>query len=69
MQTQVKFSASYKEKSGNQRFFSGSNMLELVVGSKHYQNKKKMFDAAVGFTKFSEYLIVAEVRFLSNSGC
>jgi len=54
---------SYKEKSGNQRFFSGSNALELVVGSNYYQKKKKIFDAVVGFTKFSEYLIVAEVRF------
>lgn len=53
---------SHKEKSGNQRFFSGSNMLELVVGSNYYQKKKKIFDAVVGFAKFSEYLIVAEVR-------
>ena len=57
---------SYKEKSGNQRYFSGSNRLELVVGSNYYQNKRKMFDAVVGFAKFSEYLVVAEVSILSS---
>jgi len=52
---------SFREKSGHQRFMSGSNPLELVVGSNFYQNKKKLFDSVVGFAKFSEYLIVAEV--------
>jgi len=58
---------SYREKSGNQRFFTGSNMLELVVGSNFFQNKKKLFNAVVGFAKFSEYLVVAEVFALSFS--
>jgi len=35
--------------------------LELVVGSNYYNRKKKIFDAVVGFAKFSEYLVVAEV--------
>ena len=52
---------SFREKSGHQRFMSGSNPLELVIGSNFYQNKKKLFDSVVGFAKFSEYLIVAEV--------
>lgn len=57
---------SYKDKSGNQKFFSGNNKLELVVGSNYYQNRRTMFDTVVGFAKFSEYLVVAEVSFPSS---
>ena len=42
-------------------------MLELVGGN-FFQNKKKLFNAVVGFAKFSEYLIVAEVNIPPFSG-
>jgi hypothetical protein len=47
---------------GNQRFFQMDNPLELIEGTDYYSNKKKLFNHVVGFAKFSEYLIVAEVR-------
>ena len=54
---------SYRDKTGSQRFFQmGTNPLELVGGSNFFTKKFKIFDEIVGFTKFSEYLIVAEVR-------
>ena len=54
---------SYRDKTGSQRFFQmGVNPLQLVGGSNFFTNKNKIFDEIVGFTKFSEYLIVAEVR-------
>ena len=53
---------SYKEKTGNQKQFQLSNPLELIEGTNYYGRKKKLFDHVVGFAKFSEYLIVAEVR-------
>ncbi|KAF9524397.1 Oligoxyloglucan reducing end-specific cellobiohydrolase [Crepidotus variabilis] len=52
---------SYKEKSGNQRFFSQQNPLELVVGGNFFRKKTKIFDHVVGFAKFSEYFVVAEM--------
>ncbi|KAE9396840.1 Oligoxyloglucan reducing end-specific cellobiohydrolase [Gymnopus androsaceus JB14] len=55
---------SYQTKEGNQRFFS-NNPLELIEGQGYYSRKKKLFDQVVGFTKFSEFLVVAEV---SSSG-
>lgn len=54
---------SYKEKTGSQRLFSSNNPLELVVGSNFYSRKNKLFDSVVGFAKFSEYLVVAEVGY------
>ncbi|KAA1470082.1 Oligoxyloglucan reducing end-specific cellobiohydrolase [Dentipellis sp. KUC8613] len=51
---------SYKEKSGSQRFFSNENPLQLIGGSDFFAKKTKLFEHVVGFTKFSEYLIVAE---------
>ncbi|KAI0057638.1 Oligoxyloglucan reducing end-specific cellobiohydrolase [Artomyces pyxidatus] len=52
---------SYKDKAGSQRFFNtGNNPLQLWGGADFYNKKTKLFDAVVGFTKFSEYLIVAE---------
>ena len=52
---------SYKNKEGNQRFFGLENPLELIAGTQFYGTKTKLFDHVVGFAKFSEYLIVAEV--------
>ena len=52
---------SYKSKQGNQRSFGLENPLELISGTDFYQQKTKLFDHVVGFAKFSEYLIVAEV--------
>ncbi|KAF8264511.1 Oligoxyloglucan reducing end-specific cellobiohydrolase [Lactarius quietus] len=52
---------SYRDKTGSQRFFQmGANPLQLVGGSNFFSTKVKIFDEIVGFTKFSEYLIVAE---------
>lgn len=52
---------SYRDKRGNQRLFGPQYPLELWEGTDFYKNKVKLFDNVVGFTKFSEYLIVAEV--------
>lgn len=57
---------SYKTKEGSQRFFQVNNPLELVSGTNFFQKKTKLFDNVVGFAKFSEYLIVAEVSLNSN---
>lgn len=52
---------SYKDKKGSQRFFN-NNPLELVSGANYFQRQKtKLFNQVVGFAKFSEYLLVAEV--------
>ncbi|KAH8981343.1 Oligoxyloglucan reducing end-specific cellobiohydrolase [Lactarius akahatsu] len=52
---------SFRDKTGSQRFFQmGTNPLQLVGGSNFFAKKSKIFDEIVGFTKFSEYLIVAE---------
>ena len=53
---------SYREKAGNQKLFQMGNPLELIGGADYYRKKKKLFDHVVGFAKFSEFLIVAEVR-------
>lgn len=53
---------SYQTKEGSQRTFNTRrNPLQLVAGANFYADKKKLFDHVVGFTKFSEYLLVAEV--------
>ncbi|KIK54103.1 hypothetical protein GYMLUDRAFT_232409 [Collybiopsis luxurians FD-317 M1] len=52
---------SYQRKEGNQRFFQSDNPLELVEGQGYYKKKKKLFDQVVGFAKFSEFLVVAEL--------
>ena len=61
---------SFRDKTGSQRFFQmGTNPMQLVSGRDFYKARTKMFDEIVGFAKFSEYLIVAEVRlFLELSG-
>ncbi|KAG2031911.1 vacuolar protein sorting/targeting protein 10 [Suillus americanus] len=51
---------SYADKQGSQMFFGSNNALQLVSGTDYYMTKKKLFDHVVGFTKFSEFLIVAE---------
>jgi hypothetical protein len=55
---------SYRDETGSQRFFQmGANPLQLVGMSNFFTSKFKIFDEVVGFTKFSEYLmIVAEVK-------
>lgn len=55
---------SYKKKEGSQRFFQNDNPLELVSGTNYFRKKTKLFDHVVGFAKFSEYLVVAEVSML-----
>lgn len=52
---------SYKNKAGNQMFFGLENPLELIGGTEFFSKKTKLFDHVVGFAKFAEYLIVAEV--------
>jgi len=54
---------SHRDKKGPQRLFTSDNPLELVVGGNFYQRKKKLFDQVVGFAKFSEFLVVAAVRY------
>lgn len=51
----------YAIKRGDQRLFGRENPLELVSGTQYFKNQKKLFGHVVGFTKFSEYLVVAEV--------
>ena len=56
---------SYRDKTGSQRLFQmGPNPMQLVSGRDFSKKKKKVeiFDEVVEFAKFSEYLIVAEVR-------
>jgi hypothetical protein len=52
---------SYRDKNGSQLFFM-NNPMELVGGTNFFQKKTKLFDQVVGFAKFSEFLVVAEVR-------
>ncbi|KAK2467352.1 hypothetical protein APHAL10511_000587 [Amanita phalloides] len=52
---------SYRDKTGNQRFFRGKNPLELVTGTNFFAKKRKVFEHVVGFAKFSQYLVVAEL--------
>ncbi|KAJ7113669.1 vacuolar protein sorting/targeting protein 10 [Mycena crocata] len=52
---------SYRDKTGSQRFFQGDNPLSLVGGSSYFTKKKTLFNEVVGFAKFSEFLIVAEL--------
>ncbi|KAJ7065213.1 vacuolar protein sorting/targeting protein 10 [Mycena amicta] len=58
---------SYKEKSGSQQFFTPDNPLGLVEGSNYFAKKKKLFDQVVGFAKFSEFLVVAQLLPQKNS--
>lgn len=58
---------SYETKQGDQRAFTVSNPLQLIGGSDFYTKKTKLFDHVVGFAKFAEYLIVAEVSIYHKS--
>ncbi|KAG2114629.1 uncharacterized protein F5147DRAFT_834477 [Suillus discolor] len=51
---------SYADKKGSQVFFGKDNALQLVSGTDYYATKTKLFDHVAGFTKFSEFLVVAE---------
>lgn len=59
---------SYLTKQGSQHSFGRENALQLISGRDYFEKKNKLFDHVVGFTKFSEFLIVAEVRWLSFGG-
>ncbi|KAH6903602.1 vacuolar protein sorting/targeting protein 10 [Coprinopsis sp. MPI-PUGE-AT-0042] len=50
---------SLKEKSGLQQTFGAQ--IQLVAGGNFYARQKKLFDSVVGFAKFSEFLVVAEL--------
>ncbi|KAJ7042878.1 Oligoxyloglucan reducing end-specific cellobiohydrolase [Mycena alexandri] len=53
---------SYRDKTGSQMLFQmGMNPLALVEGARYFKEQKKIFDEVVGFTKFSEFLVVAEL--------
>lgn len=52
---------SYRNKKGSQMAFGGVNPLELVAGTNFYSKKEVLFKNVVGFARFSEYLLVAEV--------
>jgi hypothetical protein len=54
---------SYHDKKGDQRSFGRKNHIQLVIGSPFYKKKQTLFDSIVGFAKFAEYLLVAEVSF------
>lgn len=57
---------SYKVKQGSQKYFGHNNPLELVAGRNYFEKgtRKMLFENVVGFTKFSEFLVVAEVYLL-----
>lgn len=58
---------SYKTKKGVQpRAPNALNAPELITGMNYYSKKKKVFDSVIGYAKFSEYLVVAEVRILAT---
>lgn len=56
---------SHRDKQGTQRYFGNNNPLELVAGRNYFEKgtRRKLFESVVGFTKFSEFLVVAEVGF------
>lgn len=58
---------SYQNKEGSQRLFRSDNALQLISGRDYYGKHTKLFEHVVGFTKFSEYLIVAEVSCVNFS--
>ncbi|TFK75051.1 Oligoxyloglucan reducing end-specific cellobiohydrolase [Pluteus cervinus] len=52
---------SYRDKKGSQRLFQDDNPLELIGGTNFYAKKQKIFENVVGFAKFSEFLVVAQL--------
>jgi Sortilin, neurotensin receptor 3, len=60
---------SYLSKTGSQRTFNtANNELQLISGNQYFSKKTKVFNRVAGFTKFSEYLIVAEVGLFTILG-
>ncbi|KAF5348426.1 hypothetical protein D9757_014448 [Collybiopsis confluens] len=53
---------SYLRKEANQKTFQLDNPLELIEGQRYYSRKMKLFNQVVGFAKFSEYPVVAELE-------
>ncbi|EIW75279.1 Oligoxyloglucan reducing end-specific cellobiohydrolase [Coniophora puteana RWD-64-598 SS2] len=52
---------SWRDKAGAQVTFNqDNNAMQLVGGTEYFEKKRMLFERVVGFTKFSEYLIVAE---------
>jgi hypothetical protein len=58
---------SYKNKRGSQRS-SEYNPIQLIAGREFYSKKTTLFDSVVGFTTFSEYMLVAEVCQIAELG-
>jgi hypothetical protein len=54
----------YRDHKGDQRLFTRETPIELISGTGYFSKgqQKKLFNQVVGFTKFSEYMVVAEVR-------
>jgi hypothetical protein len=52
---------SYTEKVGDQRTFGAGASLALVAGSRYFRNRREVFGHVAGFTKFPQFLVVAEV--------
>ncbi|KZV85936.1 Oligoxyloglucan reducing end-specific cellobiohydrolase [Exidia glandulosa HHB12029] len=53
---------SYRDKKGSQEHFRpDNNPLQFIAGGNFYAKPQKIFDNIVGFAKFSEYLIVAQL--------
>ena len=61
---------SYEKKSGDQRGFNvpggTQNAVMLVEGSPFFRGKRVLFGNVIGFTKFAEYMLVADVGFFSS---
>ncbi|KAG8983213.1 vacuolar protein sorting/targeting protein PEP1, partial [Tulasnella sp. 427] len=58
---------SYRDKKGDQMTFIGVNPLQLVMGKEFYSKKTVLFNNVVGFARFSEYLLVAEIADGANA--
>lgn len=58
------FCESFREKKGSQRAFDG-NPLQLIAGTNYYSNKRKLADSIAGFATFEEFMVIAEVRFIT----
>ena len=52
---------SYEKKAGSQMMIPLGSPYQLVEGGGYYARKKTVFKSVVGFAKFSEFLVVAEV--------
>lgn len=52
---------SYKTKQGSQKR-PEDTQVQLIAGRNFYRNKEVLFDSVIGWTTFSEYLLVAELK-------